>query len=96
MPTTGRRRAPSSVFLVVLTVLGVALYATGIGPRPAGAGWDRLYDVVFYNAAYLPAAVACCSAARRLPRERLAWRALALSLVLSAVANALRTLSDGL
>ncbi|HEY0506739.1 MAG TPA: EAL domain-containing protein [Blastococcus sp.] len=94
--TTGRARAPSSGMLVALTVLGVVLFATGVGPRPDGAGWDRLYDVVLYNCAYLPAAVLCCYAARRLPRERLAWRALAVSLLLNATANALRTLTAGL
>ncbi|HEY0402308.1 MAG TPA: GGDEF-domain containing protein, partial [Blastococcus sp.] len=94
--TTGRARVPSSGMLVALTVLGVVLFATGVGPRPDGAGWDRLYDVVLYNCAYLPAAVLCCSAARRLPRERLAWRALAVSLLLNATANVLRTLTAGL
>ena len=55
-----RRSSPS---------LGVALFATGIGPRPAGAGWDRLYDVVLYNCAYLPAAAAALDRVRAGPRR---------------------------
>ncbi|MCA0143682.1 bifunctional diguanylate cyclase/phosphodiesterase [Blastococcus sp. LR1] len=90
-----RHRAPSSGLLVALTLLGVALFATGVGPRPAGLGWDRLYDAVFYNLAYLTAAAVAWQAAGRLPRERLAWRVLAVSLLLNACANALRTLSNG-
>jgi diguanylate cyclase (GGDEF)-like protein len=94
--TTERPRLPSSRLLVALAVLGVALYATGVGPRPAGAGWDRLYDVLLYNVAYLPTAVLCLYAAQRLPRERLAWRVLALSLLVNAAANAVRTWTAGI
>ncbi|RBY85492.1 bifunctional diguanylate cyclase/phosphodiesterase [Blastococcus sp. TF02A-30] len=95
-PTAARAgTAPSSRALLVLTILSVGLFATGVGPRPAGLGWDRLYDAGLYNLAYLPAAALCWCAARRVPRERLAWRALAVSLLLSASANALRTLSTG-
>jgi diguanylate cyclase len=86
---------PSSRSLFVLTVVGVALYAATVGPRPAGAGWDRLFDVAFYNAAYLPAAAACWQAARRVRPERTAWRALTGALLVSALANALRTLAAG-
>jgi diguanylate cyclase (GGDEF)-like protein len=94
-PTTRRSRLPSSRALVALTVLGVALFATGVGSRPDGALWDRLYDVVLYNCAYLPAAVLCWYAGNRVRPERLAWRALAVSLLVSAAANALRTLTVG-
>jgi diguanylate cyclase len=94
-PTTGRRRAPSSGLLVVLTVLGVALFATGVGPRPAGAGWDLLYDVVLYNVPYLPAAAAAWAASVRVRAERLAWRSLSVALLLYAVGNALRTMAAG-
>jgi hypothetical protein len=38
---------PSSGSLFVLTVAGVALFAATVGPRPVGAGWDRLFDVGF-------------------------------------------------
>ena len=93
---TGRRRlTPSSRSLLVLTLAGVALFAITVGPRPPGAAWDRLFDVAFYNAAYLPAAATCWQAAGRVRAERTAWRALAAALLLSAVANALRTVAAG-
>jgi diguanylate cyclase (GGDEF)-like protein len=88
-----RRRPHRALFL---TIGLVALFATGIGPRPAGAGWDRTYDVVLFNLPYLAAAVACVVAARRVRPERVAWAALAVALALGAVGNALRVLSAGL
>ena len=93
--TTERGRVPSSGVFVALTVLGVALFATGVGPRPAGARWDVFYDVVLYNSAYLPAAVVAWTASVRVRTERLAWRSLGVALVLYAVANVLRTLAAG-
>jgi diguanylate cyclase len=81
--------------LVALSVLAAALFATGVGPRPAGAGWDRFYDVVLYNCAYLPAAAAAWTASVRVRAERLAWRSLAVTLLLYSFANALRTLHAG-
>ena len=36
-----------------------ALFATGVGARPAGLLWDRLYDVVLFDAPYLFAAAVC-------------------------------------
>jgi diguanylate cyclase len=80
---------------VALAVLAAGLFATGVGPRPDGAGWDRLYDVVIYNAAYLPAAAAAWAASVRVRAERLAWRSLAVALFLFASANVLRTLAAG-
>ncbi|MGY1914984.1 putative bifunctional diguanylate cyclase/phosphodiesterase [Blastococcus sp. SYSU DS0973] len=88
-----RPRAGHALFL---TIGLVALFATGIGPRPAGAAWDRTYDVVLYNLPYLAAAAACVLAARRVRTERVAWAALAVALVLGAAGNALRVLSAGL
>jgi len=93
--TAARGRAPWSGAFVALTFLGVALFATGVGSRPAGAGWDRLYDVVLYNSAYLPAAAAAWAASVRVRVERLAWRSLTVALVTIAGANALRTLAAG-
>jgi diguanylate cyclase (GGDEF)-like protein len=78
------------------TVLAVGLFATGVGARPAGLGWDRVYDVALYNLPYLPAAWACWLAGTRVPAERLAWRALAVALPLSAIGNAVRTWHAGL
>ncbi|SNR45781.1 putative bifunctional diguanylate cyclase/phosphodiesterase [Blastococcus mobilis] len=82
--------------MLSLTIGLVALFATGIGQRPAGAAWDRTYDVVLYNLPYLAAAAACVVAARRVRTERVAWAALAVALTLGAVGNALRVLSAGL
>ena len=82
--TTARSRAPWSGLFVVLTLLGVALFATGVGPRPDGAAWDRLYDVVLYNSAYVPAAATAWAASVRVRRERLAWRSLTVALLLYA------------
>ncbi len=94
-PETARRRALSSRALLLLAVGLVAGYACGIGPRPAGLGWDRLFDVVLYNAPYLPVALLCWCAGARVTVERLAWRALGTALVLTATANTLRTLAAG-
>src|SRR3954468_6195548 len=77
------------------TLACILLFATGIPARPPGAGWDRLYDVVLYNLPYLPAAAACWGASGRVRSERLAWRALAVALLLAASGNALRTASAG-
>jgi diguanylate cyclase (GGDEF)-like protein len=73
------------------TLAGIVLFATGVAARPAGVAWDRIYDVVLYNLPYLPAAAACWIAGGRVRSERLAWRALAVGLVLTASGNALRT-----
>jgi diguanylate cyclase (GGDEF)-like protein len=81
---------------LLLTIGLAALFATGIGPRPAGAAWDRTYDVVLYNLPYLAAAAACGVAAHRVRTERVLWGALAVALALGAVGNALRVLSAGL
>ncbi|MGY2002808.1 EAL domain-containing protein [Blastococcus sp. SYSU DS1024] len=88
------RRRPGRALL--LTIGLVALFATGIGPRPAGAAWDRTYDVVLYNLPYLAAAAVCVIAARRVRTERIAWATLAVALVLGALGNVLRVLSSGL
>jgi len=87
------RRPGSPLFL---TIGLVALFATGLGQRPAGAAWDRTYDVVLYNLPYLAAAAACVIAARRVRTERVAWGVLAIALLLGAAGNVLRVLSAGL
>ncbi|MDQ1661076.1 MAG: diguanylate cyclase [Blastococcus sp.] len=81
--------------LLFLTVLSVALFATGVGQRPPGLTWDRLYDVVLFNIGYLPAAVACWRAGGRVRAERTAWRVLSAALLISAASNAARTLVAG-
>jgi diguanylate cyclase (GGDEF)-like protein len=90
-----RRRLPWSLAVLVLTVVSTALFATGVGPRPAGVAWDRLYDVVLFDVPYIFAAGACWMAGGRVRTERTAWRALAVALLLCAVGNALRTWSTG-
>jgi diguanylate cyclase (GGDEF)-like protein len=77
------------------TLAGIVLFATGIAARPAGLVWDRVYDVFLYNLPYLPAAAACWVASGRVRSERLAWRALAVGLLLGAFGNGLRTFLAG-
>ncbi|QXG74587.1 EAL domain-containing protein [Modestobacter sp. L9-4] len=81
--------------LPLLTIVLSALFATGVGARPDGVAWDRTYDVVLFNLPYLAAAAACVAAAVRLRSERIGWAWVAVSLTLSAVGNALRTLEAG-
>ncbi len=78
---------------LLLAVAGTLAFATGVGTRPAGLGWDRFYDVGLYNVPYVFAAAACWLAAGRVPKERLAWRALTVALLLNAVGNASRTIA---
>ncbi len=89
------RRIAASRVLLLLTVACALAFASGVGPRPAGLLWDRFFDVVVYNATYLPAAALSWAAARRVRREQLAWRALCVALLLSATANVLRTSGAG-
>ncbi|WP_245817022.1 putative bifunctional diguanylate cyclase/phosphodiesterase [Geodermatophilus saharensis] len=79
----------------MVAVLGVATFTTGIGPRPGGAVWDVLYDVVVYHVPWLAAGAACWLTARTAPREALAWRALATTLVIGALGNVVRILQTG-
>jgi diguanylate cyclase (GGDEF)-like protein len=90
-----RARNARSRWYPILTVVCVALFATGVGPRPDGALWDRAYDVGLFNLAYLPAIAACWSAARHVRPERLAWRSLAVALLLNVLGNSMRTLAAG-
>jgi diguanylate cyclase (GGDEF)-like protein len=90
---TAAQRPPVGTLL--LTIGLVALFATGVGERPAGAAWDTTYDVVLYNLPYLAAAGACFAAAARVRLERIAWSGMGLALIVSAVGNALRVLAAG-
>ncbi|MGY1668454.1 putative bifunctional diguanylate cyclase/phosphodiesterase [Geodermatophilus sp. SYSU D00696] len=81
--------------LLLVAVLGVAAFATGVGPRPAGAAWDVVYDVVVYHLPWLAAGAACWLTARTAPREALGWRALATTLVAGALGNVVRILETG-
>jgi diguanylate cyclase (GGDEF)-like protein len=70
----------------------LALFATGVGPRPDGEAWAAFYDLVLYNVVYACAAVVCLLAAHRNRGERLAWTSLATAIALSTVGNLVYTL----
>ncbi len=65
----------------------LALFATGVGPRPDGEVWAATYDLGLYNAIYLLGALVCLGAARRDRADRLAWCAMAVAMVFGAVGN---------
>ncbi len=92
--TTAGARSPRA--LPVVALLALALYTTGVGPRPDGAAWDRTYDIVLANLPYLAAVPAAWLASRRVPAERMAWRALSVALLLSMTSNLIRTPAAGL
>jgi diguanylate cyclase len=92
-PARTQWRPPWSL---VLTIGLSALFATGLGNRPAGLAWDRAYDVVLFNLPYLAAAGGCFAAAVRVRTERIAWSALGVALTISALGNALRVLAAGI
>ncbi len=75
------------------TLVALALFSTGVGPRPAGDGWAWLYDLVLYNAVYVGAVAVCALAARRSAADRLAWCSVALALSLSLSGNLVYTLA---
>ena len=83
---------PATRAALAVTVTALALFATGVGPRPDGAFWTDAYDLVLYNAVYLGAAWVCFLAARRSGPDRLAWAALATAITLGAVGNLVYTL----
>ena len=91
-PATVPRRP---AWTLLLTIGLTALFATGVGDRPAGAAWDRAYDVVLFNLPYLAAAAGCFAAAVRVRTERIAWSGFGVALTLSAIGNALRVLAAG-
>src|SRR4051794_34857145 len=92
-PATAQRRP---AWALLLTIALSLLFATGIGDRPDGLAWDRVYDIVLFNLPYLAAAAGCFAAAVRVRSERMAWWGLGTALTLSAVGNALRVLAAGI
>ncbi|WP_245852977.1 putative bifunctional diguanylate cyclase/phosphodiesterase [Blastococcus aggregatus] len=89
--TVPHRRLPRPGPVALLPAALVLAYAGSLLVRPTGAGWDLVADTLLRNAVYLPAAAFSWAAARRVPRERLPWRALAVCLGISALANSGRT-----
>ena len=90
-PAARSGAAPTRMALAV-TVTALALFATGVGPRPDGAFWTTAYDLVLYNVVYAGAAGVCFLAARRPGPDRLAWCALAAAVTLGLVGNLVYTL----
>ncbi|WP_249027808.1 putative bifunctional diguanylate cyclase/phosphodiesterase [Blastococcus saxobsidens] len=86
-------RLTASRLALTATVVSLALFATGVGPRPAGELWAAFYDLGLYNAVYAGAAVVCLLAARRPGPDRLAWAALATAIVLGIVGNLVYSLA---
>jgi diguanylate cyclase (GGDEF)-like protein len=78
---------------MIVTVVALGLFATGVGPRPAGDVWAAVYDLVLYNAVYAGAAVVCLTAVRRSRTDRVAWAALAAAILLGLVGNLVYTLA---
>ena len=85
-------RASASRLPLLLTLGSLALFATGIGPRPDGDLWATGYDLVLYNAVYAFGAIACVASALSARADRLAWWSLALALTLNVVGNVVYTL----
>jgi hypothetical protein len=92
LPATSRRPAGSLPALIV-TVLALALFATGVGPRPAGEAWATVYDLFLYNTIYASAALVCLFAIRRSGPDRLAWASLATAILLGIAGNLIYTLA---
>jgi diguanylate cyclase (GGDEF)-like protein len=78
---------------MVFTVAALTLFATGVGPRPAGDGWSTVYDLVLYNAVYAGGVVVCLIAVRRSRADRVAWASLALAIALGVVGNLVYSLA---
>ncbi|MDT0276287.1 putative bifunctional diguanylate cyclase/phosphodiesterase [Blastococcus goldschmidtiae] len=70
----------------------VVAYACTVVVRPDGQAWDTVLDGVLRNAVWVPAILACRQAAVRVPRERSAWHALTVVLILNTVVNVGRVL----
>ena len=86
----------ASGWVMTAMVVVLALFATGIGPRPDGAGWAQFYDLWLYNLVHVGGTLVCLLAARRDRAERLAWLSLAVAFLLSTTGNLVWTLSVSL
>jgi diguanylate cyclase (GGDEF)-like protein len=87
-----QQRAPASRLPLLLALGSLALFATGVGPRPDGDLWTTGYDLVLYNAVYAFGAIVCVAAALTARGDRLAWWSLAVALALGVIGNVIYTL----
>jgi diguanylate cyclase (GGDEF)-like protein len=78
---------------MTFTVVSLGLFATGVGPRPAGQAWAAVYDLGLYNAVYAGAALVCLAAVRRSHADRVAWASLAVAILLGVVGNLVYSLT---
>jgi diguanylate cyclase (GGDEF)-like protein len=79
--------APRSRTLLLTTATIALAFAAGIPLRPHSAVEVVLFDLVLLNAAPVVASVLCLRAARRMPGERLIWRAAAAGSLLNVAGN---------
>jgi diguanylate cyclase (GGDEF)-like protein len=68
-------------------LVSLAVFTTGVGPRPSGAVWGVVYDLVLYNAVFAFAVLVCVAAGRRADRDRVTWYAVAWAMGLSVTGN---------
>jgi diguanylate cyclase (GGDEF)-like protein len=92
-PPTPDRRTRWSRGALAVSVACLALFATGVGPRPAGEIWAAVYDLGLYNAVYVGSALVCLFAVRRSGSDRMAWASLAAAISLGVVGNLVYTLA---
>jgi diguanylate cyclase (GGDEF)-like protein len=76
---------------LLLTVGSLALFATGVGPRPDGDLWATGYDLVLYNAVFAFGAIVCVASALTARVDRLAWWSIAVALALGVIGNVVYT-----
>jgi diguanylate cyclase (GGDEF)-like protein len=86
------RSTPVSRLALTGTLAALGLFATGVGPRPAGETWAAVFDLGLYNAVYVGAALVCLTVARRSRVDRVAWSALAIAILLGVAGNLVYTL----
>ncbi len=77
----------------MLVLLGsLAVFATGVGPRPQTGWWNDFYDLWVYNAVWAAGLVVCVLAARRATADRLAWWSMAVAFAAGMTGDILYTL----
>ncbi|MET0765085.1 MAG: bifunctional diguanylate cyclase/phosphodiesterase [Blastococcus sp.] len=86
------RATPSSRLPIMVTLIALALFTTGVGSRPAGEFWTTAYDLVLYNVVCVGATWVCFRAAWTSPTDRLAWIAMGLSQACNVAGNLVYTL----